>query len=286
LSSYNVPLIVGEFGADHQGEEVDEDSILAVAETYNIGYLGWSWSGNSGGTESLDITYNFDVNNLSPWGDRLINGVNGLRATSQIASVFAGQPGNQTPVAFDQSVQVEQDGSASITLQGSDADGQVVDYTITTEPASGNLSGSGVNRVYTPDSGFSGSDLFRFTVTDNEGATSSAATVNIKVTAQGGGDNCVYTAADEWNHGFTATITISNNGSSAIDGWQVSWQYSGGDVVTGVWNAELSGDNPYTATNLTWNATIKPGETVTFGFEGTKGGDTAEVPAVTGDVCN
>src|SRR5690606_19937081 len=47
LSTHRLPLIVGEFGADHQGENVDEDSILAVAEQYDIGYLGWSWSGNS-----------------------------------------------------------------------------------------------------------------------------------------------------------------------------------------------------------------------------------------------
>lgn len=90
LNSHNLPLIVGEFGADHQGEHVDEDAILSVAEQYDIGYLGWSWSGNGGCCVSLDITNNFNANSLTPWGDRLINGVNGIAATSVRASVYGG----------------------------------------------------------------------------------------------------------------------------------------------------------------------------------------------------
>lgn len=79
---------MGEFGADHQGAEVDEASILELAEFYRLGYLGWSWSGNTGGVESLDITQNFNVNQLTPWGDFLINSANGIRATSQPATIY------------------------------------------------------------------------------------------------------------------------------------------------------------------------------------------------------
>lgn len=39
LSSHNLPLVVGEFGADHQGNFVDADSIMAVAQQYGIGYM-------------------------------------------------------------------------------------------------------------------------------------------------------------------------------------------------------------------------------------------------------
>jgi mannan endo-1,4-beta-mannosidase len=92
VNQHNLPLVVGEFGADHQGENVDEESILELAEKYGVGYLGWSWSGNSGGTESLDITINFDVNNLSSWGETLINSTYGIRNTSKIATIFTGAP--------------------------------------------------------------------------------------------------------------------------------------------------------------------------------------------------
>jgi GH35 family endo-1,4-beta-xylanase len=85
-------LVVGEFGADHQGEEVDEASVMGYAEQYGYGYLGWSWSGNSGGTESLDIVQDFDASRLSSWGETLINGDNGIRATSSTATVFGSNP--------------------------------------------------------------------------------------------------------------------------------------------------------------------------------------------------
>lgn len=94
VNQLKLPLVVGEFGADHMGEDVDEISIMRLAEKYGIGYLGWSWSGNSGGTESLDITRNFNVNTLSTWGDTLINDANGIRRTAEPATVFTEGPAN------------------------------------------------------------------------------------------------------------------------------------------------------------------------------------------------
>lgn len=91
----SLPLIVGEFAADH-GEDgnVDQEAILAGAEAHGFGYLGWSWSGNSDGSgggndlSSLDIVENFDVNQLSPWGESLIESENGIRATSETCHCF------------------------------------------------------------------------------------------------------------------------------------------------------------------------------------------------------
>ncbi len=89
VNQLKLPLVVGEFGADHQGEDVDETAIMELSEKYNVGYLGWSWSGNSGGTESLDITHNFNVNRLTSWGDFLINSTHGIRRTAKPATVFS-----------------------------------------------------------------------------------------------------------------------------------------------------------------------------------------------------
>ena len=61
---------------------------MSYAEQYEYGYLGWSWSGNSEGAESLDIVENFDANRLSSWGETLINGNNGIKATSTLATIF------------------------------------------------------------------------------------------------------------------------------------------------------------------------------------------------------
>lgn len=88
VEDLKLPLVVGEFGADHGGEPVDEKAILEFAYKFQIGYLGWSWSGNSGGVESLDITDGFNVNKLSDWGETLINDTYGIKKTAVPASIF------------------------------------------------------------------------------------------------------------------------------------------------------------------------------------------------------
>lgn len=96
---------------------------------------------------------------------------------------------------------------------------------------------------------------------------------------------CEYEVTNAWGSGFTAAIRITNTTANTINGWDVSWQYSGGSRVTNLWNATLSGSNPYTATDIGWNGSIQPGQSVEFGFQGTVGGTADEVPAVTGDAC-
>jgi mannan endo-1,4-beta-mannosidase len=87
--SSGLPLIVGEFAADHgDSGDVAEGTILDEAMARGVGYLGWSWSGNGAGLESLDITQNFDVGSLSTWGGILINDPNGITASSTICTCF------------------------------------------------------------------------------------------------------------------------------------------------------------------------------------------------------
>ncbi len=98
-----------------------------------------------------------------------------------------------------------------------------------------------------------------------------------------GGATCEYVINSDWGSGFVAGIVITNNGSETINGWEVSWDYSGNTQVTNGWSAELSGSGPYTASNMSWNASIAPGSSVEFGFQGT---GSAETPEVTGDICD
>lgn len=83
-----LPLVVGEFGNMHSDGDVDEDTIMARCQAQQIGYLGWSWSGNGSPVQYLDMTNNFNPNSLTTWGQRIINGANGIRATSHQASIF------------------------------------------------------------------------------------------------------------------------------------------------------------------------------------------------------
>ncbi|MDC7676478.1 glycoside hydrolase family 5 protein [Asticcacaulis machinosus] len=90
--SQGLALIVGEFGPDHEGEPVDEATIFDVTNAHGIGYLGWSWSGNGPKARNLDMVVKFNARHLTPWGDRLINGEGGIRATSKPAAIFRNAP--------------------------------------------------------------------------------------------------------------------------------------------------------------------------------------------------
>ncbi|MFE9202895.1 cellulase family glycosylhydrolase [Micromonospora sp. NPDC007230] len=93
-----LPIVVGEFGFNHSDGNPDEETIMAYSQANGIGYLGWSWSGNGGGVEYLDMATNFDPNNLTSWGQRIFNGANGIRATAREASVYSGTtPPTTTP---------------------------------------------------------------------------------------------------------------------------------------------------------------------------------------------
>jgi len=97
---------------------------------------------------------------------------------------------------------------------------------------------------------------------------------------------CEHVIQNEWDRGFVAEIQITNNSNTAIEGWQVNWSYNNA-VSTSTWNAVVSGNNPYTASNLSWNSTIYPGQSIVFGIQGDKNviGSAAPSIQVTGAVC-
>ncbi|MFI9571723.1 cellulase family glycosylhydrolase [Microbispora rosea] len=87
-----LPLVIGEFGNMHSDGDPDEDTIMSQAQSRGVGYLGWSWSGNGGGVEYLDQVTNFNVSQLTSWGQRLFNGANGVKSTAKEATIYSGQP--------------------------------------------------------------------------------------------------------------------------------------------------------------------------------------------------
>ncbi|NYI97138.1 mannan endo-1,4-beta-mannosidase [Streptomonospora nanhaiensis] len=92
-----LPIMVGEFGHNHSDGNPDEDAILATAEDLGIGYLGWSYSGNGGGVEYLDLVEDFNPDTLTSWGQRLFNGPNGIVETAETASVYDGSDPDPSP---------------------------------------------------------------------------------------------------------------------------------------------------------------------------------------------
>ncbi len=82
-------VCIGEFGYNHSDGDVKEEYIMQYCTEIGVGYLGWSWKGNGGGVEYLDIANAWDGSVLSAdWGENLVNGEYGIRNTSEICSVF------------------------------------------------------------------------------------------------------------------------------------------------------------------------------------------------------
>lgn len=92
---------------------------------------------------------------------------------------------------------------------------------------------------------------------------------------------CSYTVTNNWGSGFTAEIKVTNNTSQTVNGWSVSWQETGASVAS-AWNASLSGSNPYSASGASWNSTLAPNASATFGIQAT---GTAGAPQLTGSLC-
>lgn len=89
---------------------------------------------------------------------------------------------NSIPVAMSQSVTLQEDSSKAVVLQGSDADGETLAYSVVAQPAHGTISGTVPNVTYTPNLHYSGNDSFAFKVNDGH-TDSESATVSIVIGA-------------------------------------------------------------------------------------------------------
>ncbi|MEU1020606.1 glycoside hydrolase family 48 protein [Streptomyces sp. NPDC005900] len=93
---------------------------------------------------------------------------------------------------------------------------------------------------------------------------------------------------NDWGSGFTADLTITNRGTTAIDGWTLTYTHSGNQKLTSGWNATWSqSGKAITAKSLSYNAKIAPGAAATAGAQFTYSGTNA-VPtdfAVNGVTC-
>ena len=81
---------------------------------------------------------------------------------------------------------------------------------------------------------------------------------------------CEFSVSNEWGSGFTSSVTITNDGDQAIDGWEVVLNFADATQISGMWNADLQGSNPFTAGSKSYNSTIAPHSSTSFGFNSQK----------------
>jgi hypothetical protein len=143
-------------------------------------------------------------------------------------------PVNDAPVASGQAVTTPEDSFKSITLSGSDVEGNTLSYVIVSGPSHGTLGvGSDGNASYRPAANYNGSDSFTFKVNDGA-ADSNVATVTIQVTQVNDAPMAVGDTATT-NRGVPVSIPVRANDTD-VDGDVLTVvavsQGSAGGVVT------------------------------------------------------
>ncbi|WP_460808694.1 cellulose-binding domain-containing protein [Micromonospora zhanjiangensis] len=87
-----------------------------------------------------------------------------------------------------------------------------------------------------------------------------------------GGCRVTYTA-NSWSNGFTANVTVANTGSTAWNGWTVRFRFANGQTVTQSWSSTVTQSGAdVTAANVSYNGTVGPGQSASFGFNGSHTG--------------
>ncbi|MDQ0932686.1 glycoside hydrolase family 18 chitinase [Streptomyces turgidiscabies] len=117
-----------------------------------------------------------------------------------------------------------------------------------------------------------------------------AALVGLASPAQGAAAatsaTATYAKTQDWGTGFEGKWTVTNTGTTSLSSWTVEWDFPSGTSVTSAWDADVTaGGAHWTARNKSWNGTLAPGATVSFGFNGAGSGSPANCK-LNGGSCN
>lgn len=79
------------------------------------------------------------------------------------------------------------------------------------------------------------------------------------------------TISSDWGSGCTATVTLMNTGTKAIQGWNLAFDFP--SSIGNIWNASIisRAGNRVTIGDVGYNATINPGASISFGFNALPG---------------
>ena len=75
--------------------------------------------------------------------------------------------------------------------------------------------------------------------------------------------------AGTWAGGFQGDVQITNTGAAGLTRWSLTWQFTGGQRVTQLWNGSAGQTGAaVTVTNAAWNGALAPGGSTSVGFLG------------------
>ncbi|MDQ7907162.1 cellulose binding domain-containing protein [Phytohabitans sp. ZYX-F-186] len=101
-----------------------------------------------------------------------------------------------------------------------------------------------------------------------------AAAAAVAVATPASAATATFARTSSWGTGYEAKFTVTNDTSTTINGWNVQFDLPSGSTMGTYWDALLtSSGQHHTFTNRSWNGTLAPGGTASFGFIVTGNGD-------------
>lgn len=228
----------------------------------------------------IDVEAGYEI-----WQGGLGLGTNSFSVTTTAGSGGGGGDTTAPSTPSNLAVTGVTSSSASLSWSASTDNVGVAGYRVY---RNGTQVGTTTGTSYT-DTGLSASTKYAYTVAaydaaGNVSAQSAGASATTSASSGGGGGGgsggsgctAAYSVSNQWSNGFTANVTVTNNGSAATNGWKVTWTWGGNQQVTNAWSsAESHSGQSETFTNAGYNGSIAPGGNTSFGFQATYSGTNA-----------
>jgi chitinase len=107
----------------------------------------------------------------------------------------------------------------------------------------------------------------------------------LPATASAAGETATFTKVQDWGTGWEGKYTVTNGGTATITSWRVEFDLPAGTTITTSWDSVRSGSGQHVIfNNASWNGTLAPGASVSFGFNGAGPGTPANC-TVNGSPC-
>ncbi len=260
----------------------DATVVSHTGNHYVIGNAGW----NSTLAAGNSISFGFNAsstsgNSVQPSG-YLLNGqpVNSSPPplpTLAIANTGLNEPTTGTSNAVF-TVSLSASTSAAVTAHYATSDGTAhagLDYqatsgTVTIQP--GATTGT-INVPVLNDPTASGDLTFNVLLTSPSGATLGQAQAmgTIHDPVPGSAGTAQFSDDSDWGTGFNGTIKVTNTTSSTLTNWTLAFTFGG--QISSIWNGTIVSQNGshYVVEGTSWNNTIAPASSTSFGFSASPG---------------
>jgi lysophospholipase L1-like esterase/chitodextrinase len=121
------------------------------------------------------------------------------------------------------------------------------------------------------DTGLTANTTYRYQIRarDAAGNTSAFSAAGTARTAGVVTEGCsaVYAQIGSWPGAFQGQVTVTNTGSTATTGWTVTLTFPSGQTISQIWGGRTSNTaSPYTIANETYNGSLAPNASTSFGF--------------------